>query len=80
MLCKYIIKTISKEFGIKFLICSRKLMGHVFERSLSKIGFLEIGKILPSFHCLGIDCCIRYLLKRAVIAWKKESPVCLIIS
>ena len=37
-----------------FLMCSIKLMGLVLERFLSKMGFLEIGKMRPSFHCLEI--------------------------
>ena len=37
-----------------FLICSTRLIGLVLERLLSKIGFLEIGKMRPSFHCLGM--------------------------
>ena len=59
---------IGKKFGIKFLICSKKLIDLVLVKISSKIGVLEIGKILPSFHCLGILLVVMHLLNRAVIA------------
>ena len=34
----------------------------------SKIGVLEIGKILPSFYCLGMLLVVMHLLNKAVIA------------
>ena len=63
-----------------FLMCSIRLIGLVLDKLLSKIGFLEIEKMCPSFYCLGIVWESRQRLKKEVIVVIKLEPACFNIS
>ena len=63
-----------------FLICSIRLICRVLCKCPSKVGFLEIGKMRPSSHCLGIESDIKHRFNSAVIAVIVCKPACLSIS